>query len=661
MKAWWTAAELALQTLPGLPTTKRKINEAAQHQGWAERVSAGGQKLARVRKGRGGGVEYHYSVLPVQAVAALAARGLVVEASPADAARAAPVTKEGAWAAFDGLPEARKATARFRLDVLREIDALRQAGHSATGAVAHVVEMHRAKARAGAGKHHDFSASTVAVWRAAVRGVARGDWLPALAPRSQGRTAQAEVSAEAWEFLKGDYLRLSAPTFESCMERLDETAKLHGWRLPSAKTLRRRLERDIPEPVRVAAREGYEKLERMFPPMIRDRSEFHALQAVNADGHRWDVFVQFPDRPKPQRPLMLAIQDLYSGKILAWRIAENEGADTVRLAFGTLFRSHGVPDLVWLDNGRGFASKWITGGSPSRFRFKVKPEDPVGVLTAAGCEVRWTRPYSGRSKPIERAFRDLCDHGARHPEFQGAYTGNSPLAKPEDYASRAVPLDTFKAVVGDVIRRHNAKAGRRTRVCRGVLSFDAAYEASLATAMVRRATEAQIRMCLLANEAATADRLTGAVTLFGNRYWADFLAERRGQKLTVRFDPDRLHEEPAHIYALTGEYLGAAALQEAAGFADAAAAREHARARTAWMRRQKELLELERRLSARDVADLLPDIIDDEDEAPPPARVVRMVGGLAAMPAPAAPAPDFIDRYAEALARQRPDHLRPVE
>ena len=77
------------------------------------------------------------------------------------------------------------------------------------------------------------------------------------------------------------------------------------------------------------AREGLEKLERMFPPIIRDRSEFHALQAVNADGHRWDVFVSFPDKQKPIRPLMLAIQDLYSGKILAWRIAENEGADTV--------------------------------------------------------------------------------------------------------------------------------------------------------------------------------------------------------------------------------------------------------------------------------------------------------------------------------------------
>lgn len=658
MKAWWTAQELALQTLPGLPTTKRKVNEVAAQQGWAERMNASGEPLSRKRAGRGGGLEYHYSVLPTSAVAALVARGQIITRT-----EVVEVPRSEAWAAYDALPEAKKAVAKFRLEILREVEALNRAGHSKTGAVAHVVAIHQAKVRNGADEP-TFKASTVYNWQKAVRGLNRGDWLPALAPLTQGRTATAECDPNAWEFLKGDYLRLAQPSFESCVERLADMAALNGWSIPSPKTLKRRLEREIPAPVMVLAREGYEKLERMFPPMIRDRSEFHALQAVNADGHRWDVFVQFPDKPKPIRPLMLAIQDLYSGKILAWRIAENEGADTVRLAFGDLFRTHGVPDLVWLDNGRGFASKWITGGTPNRFRFKVKAEDPVGVLTALGCEVRWTRPYSGRSKPIERAFRSLCDHGAKHPEFQGAYTGNSVAAKPEDYATRAVPLDVFKAVVGDVIRRHNAKVGRRSRVCRGVLSFDQAYEASLATALVRKATDAQLRMCLLAHEAVTADKLTGAVSLFGNRYWSEFLSEHRGQKVVVRFDPDRLHEEPAHVYSLASEYLGAADLQEAAGFADATAAREHGRARTAWLKSQKAMLDLERRLSATDVAALLPDI-DDDDDAPmaPATRVVRMIGGLAAAPSadPFEAAAPVMDRYAEALARQRPEHLRLIE
>ncbi|WP_269220957.1 DNA-binding domain-containing protein [Brevundimonas vesicularis] len=205
---WWTAQELAMQTLPGLPSTKRKINEMAAQQGWAGRVNTAGVRLARPRKGRGGGLEYHYTVLPVPAVAALSARGLVMN----QGAQAVVVPASEAWKAFDALPDDKKAKARFRLDVLREIEALRTAGASATGAVAQVVALHKARARAGDGDHHAFSAATVANWKKAVKGLPKGDWLPALAPRHQGRTATAECDPNAWEFLKGDYLRLASAT-----------------------------------------------------------------------------------------------------------------------------------------------------------------------------------------------------------------------------------------------------------------------------------------------------------------------------------------------------------------------------------------------------------------------------------------------------------------
>jgi len=658
VKAWWSAQELALQALPGLPATKRGVAQVADRLGWASRTNAAGMKLARARKGRGGGVEYHYTVLPVQAVAALVARGFVL----AHEEPGKPVLpRSEAWAAFEQLPQAKRDLARFRLEVLKEVEALKVAGYSAVGAVTHVVELHRAKARAGEGAEHNFGPATVYNWQKLIRGLDKGDWLPALAPRTQGRTATAECDPEAWEVIKGDFLRLARPSFESCYERLCGLAEAKGWAVPSAKTLKRRIEKEIPAPVMVLAREGYEKLERMFPPMVRDRSEFHALQAVNADGHRWDVFVKWPGKDKPIRPLMVAIQDLYSNKVLAWRLADSEGADTIRLAFGDVFRDFGVPEHVWLDNGRGFASKWITGGTPNRYRFKVKAEDPVGVLTALGCEVHWTRPYSGRSKPIERSFRDLCDHGAKHPEFQGAYTGNKPEAKPEDYASRAVPLDVFRRVVADVIRRHNAKVGRRTRVCRGDLSFDQAFDASYAGALIRKATAAQLRMCLLAAEAVAADKLTGEVRLFGNSYWGDFLGQHRGERLVVRFDPDRLHDEAVHVYTTAGVYLGAAELREAAGFADAAAAREHSRKRAAYLKRQKELLDLERRLSAAQVAALLPEVEEELDDEPPTPKAVRMIAGLAAAPAAAPASTPFIDRFAEAVARSRPDHLRVVD
>ena len=59
---WWTAAELAEAALPDLPASARRINILATECGWRECAGR-----ARRRAGKGGGWEYHYSLLPSRA------------------------------------------------------------------------------------------------------------------------------------------------------------------------------------------------------------------------------------------------------------------------------------------------------------------------------------------------------------------------------------------------------------------------------------------------------------------------------------------------------------------------------------------------------------------------------------------------------------------
>lgn len=601
MIEWRTASEYAGLGLPDLPTTPRGVNKMAKDQGWAERQNMAGDALARARKGRGGGTEYHYTLLPTRAQAALVKR----ETKTGGEARE-PRGKGEAWAWFERLTEKRKSKARERLAALDAIRALERGGLQKNTAV------HEIAGQIGAG------ASTVWSWFEMVGGLDREDWLPALAPRHGGRQKTVDCDPRAWDFIKVDYLRLSKPSLTSCYRRLEATAADQGWTIPSARTLERRIEREIPEAILVMSREGMDALSRMYPPQERDRTGFHALEAVNADGHKWDVFVKWPDGTIG-RPMMLAIQDLYSNKILAWRVGQSEHSDLIRLAFADVFRRHGIPDLCWLDNGRGFASKLITGGMSNRYRFKVKAEEPCGILTALGVEVCWTRPYSGQSKPIERAFRDLCDSVAKHPAFEGAYTGNSPTTKPENYASKAVPLETFLEIAGQGIRLHNAQPNRNTLVCQRRMSFDQAFEESYARSLIRKAGEEQLRMCLLAAESVRADRRSGAVKLLDNRYWAECLHDHRGQPLTVRFDPDNLHEG-VHLYRLDGAYIGEADCIERAGFADKAAAREHGRNRAQFIKGAKLKADAERRMSLDDLAKLIPAI---EESEPPETKTVR--------------------------------------
>jgi len=617
--SWLTAIEIAVLALPGLPATKRKVNQKAKQAGWTTQIDTNGKPLFRRRKRRGGGLEYHYSVLPPQAVAALATRGLIAVAKPAFEARTVQAVNGSphgsaqlCWDGFEALPNSKKRIAKARLDTLKRVEALVRAGQTRTAAVSY------SAVEAG------VSSATIYNWQTLIRGLRADARLPALAPKTVGRVKLADCPDEALEIIKSDWLRLSKPSFEACFDRLQLIANDKGWRLPASRTLLRRLQAQIPEAVQVMCRDGVEKLERMFPPMDRDRSHFHAMEALNADGHRWDVFVVDEPGGKPYRPLLMAIQDLYSNKFVGWRFAKSEGADTVRLAFGDVFRDYGIPDRVWLDNGRGFASKWITGGTPNRFRFKVKPEDPVGVLTALGIQIHWTRPYRGQSKPIERAFRDFCDRISKHPAFEGAYTGNSTSTKPENYGSRAIPFGEFKAIVEAGIHQHNAKVGRRTRVCQAQHSFDQVFEKSYADAPVRRASEAQLRSFLLAAEKRFSDRKTGAVELFGNRYWSEEIAALRGTHVVIRFDPDRLMD-PVHVYRLDGSYVGIAGVMHAGRFDDVAAARDHENRRKKWLKAQKELAAFEKTLRPAEIAAMLPEI-DELPELPRP-KVARLVAG----------------------------------
>jgi len=505
------------------------------------------------------------------------------------------------------LPEKAKAAARQRLAAVDQVDAL-AATMTRTAAVALVAAQ------------ADVAASTLWTWLQLAAGVARADRLPALAPRHKGRTETAACDPRAWDFLVADYLRPEQPSFAACYRRLTEAAAAQGWApVPAAKTLQRRLERDIPRGAQVLARKGAQAAKAVYPHQTRDRGVFHALEAVNADGHRFDVFVRWEDG-SIGRPVMVAVQDLYSGMVLAHRIDRTENWTAVRLAFADLVESFGIPDKCWLDNGRNFASKWLTGGAPNRYRFKVRDDEPAGVLTQLGVEIHWTTPYHGQAKPIERAFRDLCEEIAKHPACAGAYCGNRPDAKPENYGSKAVPIAGFQALVAAEIARHNSRPGRRSANAAG-RSLAETFRASFAAAVTaRRAGPEQRRLLLAAAEAVTARRPTGEVVLEGNRYWAEPLADEAGRKLVLRFDPQNLLR-PVSVYALDGRYLCDAPVIEATGFDSVDAAREHARLRRSWLKAQREMLAAERRLTIDQVAALLP---APEPVAVPAPKVVRL-------------------------------------
>ncbi|MEM1077425.1 MAG: transposase domain-containing protein [Pseudomonadota bacterium] len=599
---WWSAQEIADKALPGVPSTKRRVNAMADREGWQ-----GHPKLARKRRGRGGGWEYHWTLFPVLAQRKLLSEQTVSTDHPE------PIERGDAWHAFEGLPARAKKTAETRLDALDKVARFERGGLSRTQAVAEVASL------------LELGSRSIWNWFEMVEGVAVEDRLAYLAPRHRRgarKTRRAECDAAFWEMLKGDFLRLGGPPFRQCYDNACEIANTKGWANLTYRTALRRMESDVPSVVRVFKREGEAGLQKAFPPMIRDRSGMVAMEGVNADCHKIDVFVEWPDGTI-NRPQIIAFQDLYSGKILSWRVDHDPNKVAVMSAFGEMVETYGIPRHCTFDNGREFANKWLTGGAPTRFRFKIRDDDPLGVLPMLGIELHWARPGHGQAKPIERAFRELATRVAQDPRFDGAYVGNRPDAKPENYGSRAIPADKFLEVLDQGIVAHNAREGRLSDTAKG-RSFDETFAESFQAAPIRQATSEQRRLWLMAQEVRKLHARHGAVKLFDNGYYSDWMGEHAGRKVVLRFDPEHLHEG-LHVYDLDGAYLGFAACREKVGFYDVASAREAAKLDRQRRKLVRQLAETEVSIKPDQVAAHLDEIRALRDEAPEPlvAKVVQ--------------------------------------
>lgn len=638
---WWTAEEIALAKLPDLPGTKQGVNLRADQESWRSRPGC-----ARRRPGRGGGWEYHWSVLPKRAQSKLL---LAVERKAAPTTNAADM-----WHVFDRLPEKTKEKARKRLEVIHNVEALYRAGET------HVVAVHQAAILGG------VSDRSVYNWLAMIEGIEEGDRLAFLVPRHRMVERKPRIAKDVkpfMDFLKSTYLRIAPQSFRQCHRKAMEKAKKEGWNTLIERTAWRRIEKEVPRVSRVFLTEGVEGLERCFPAQIRDRSSLGAMGGVNADCHKIDVFVEWPDGTI-NRPQIVAFQDLYSNKFLSWRVDHTPNSVMVMAAFGEMIEKYGIPKRCLFDNGREFANKWMTGGTPTRFRFKVREDDPLGVLPLLGIDISWARPASGQSKPIERAFRDLASNIAKDPRFSGAYVGNRPDAKPENYASKAIPAETFLRVLDEGIREHNAREGRLTDTAQG-RSFDETFAESYSAIPIRKATEEQRRLWLMGQHVGKLNKTNGSIKYLGNIYHSDWMSQHPGRAIVARFDPENLWEGLS-VYDKDGSYLGFAECQQKVGFFDLASAGKLARRKARIKRAERDLKKAHAPLSVDEVARSYDDLTP-EPEADLAAKVVSPEFGRSeAAPQHAKPLyePEFdpeIEAEREAMILQMPERAEAEE
>ena len=173
----------------------------------------------------------------------------------------------------------------------------------------------------------------------------------------------------------------------------------------------------------IFAREGEKAAkDKKLPSLKRDYTRLDVGDEIVADGHVLDFDLINPFTGKPKRLTLIAFQDCASRDILGWEIMPTENTQAIASAFrNAVLRLGKLPKIVYLDNGRAFKGKYFTGCQ------SFMESGIGGIYESLGITVKFTQPYNGRSKIIERYFREFTESLAVTQDF---YVGNSIANKP---------------------------------------------------------------------------------------------------------------------------------------------------------------------------------------------------------------------------------------
>lgn len=226
---------------------------------------------------------------PIQANTPLAGLPVVATAPAA-------IDADALHVAYRQAPKQSKARADNLCAAVIEFEGLRATGETKSNAEAHI------KAA--------YNISPATLWRArdVVKGQPRELWAALLLPCYKGRTKEAELTGEAWDWIKSHYLSTSEPPARVVIKEARKQAKISGWVLPSDKTILRKINA-LPATITILGRKGKEAFDATFPAAERDFTAYGLHDVWVSDGRRVDVFCRWPDGTV-SRPFVVAWCDM---------------------------------------------------------------------------------------------------------------------------------------------------------------------------------------------------------------------------------------------------------------------------------------------------------------------------------------------------------------
>jgi hypothetical protein len=467
----------------------------------------------------------------------------LAQALPEASAEPAP-RYSALWVWYEKLDTPSKDKANAAFEAVKDFYDARDAGVSIGMASAAVTQK------------HGISATTLWRYRNDVDGHPRGHWLPLLAPRYCGNGQEAEFTEEAWAWILDKHLEQTEIETSVLVRLACHEGEGRGWVIPSTRTVDRRLKRESAG-ITILGRRGARALEASFPTAEKDWASIPLHEMWVSDGCRLNYVARWPDGSQG-RPFVVVWQECRSRLPLSCKGYLNPCGELVMTAFLEAIKNCGYkPNLMKLDNGREYANKAFTGGQKTRYRFKLKPGEPIGVATQMGINVEWAKPARGRDKIIE-SFNRFMHANLKSMGYAEAYCGKDALSKPEDFDPRkAVPIELVNKAMGEFLHWFSTQHKHRGHGMNG-RTPQAVYEELLPTINKAEHTPdpAHLRLLLMAVKTLKPDKdeATFKFKLDGygeRRYWSEEFSRlplaARQKKYHVWYHPEN-PDLPVSIY-----------------------------------------------------------------------------------------------------------------
>ena len=381
--------------------------------------------------------------------------------------------------------------------------------------------------------------------------------------RNKWKKGTSSIDETIWQAFLYYYLDEAQHPVTKCLEYTKMWAQEKRpdlyTQIPAYPSFYRRL-KSVPEGVKVLGREGHKAFnDRCAPYIKRIYDEMQSNEWWIADNHTFDVMVR-DKSGKLHRPYLTAFLDARSGIFTGYYITYNPGSEATLIALRKGILEYGIPDNIYVDNGREFLTFDIGGLGHRKKKPKNGEEtfEPPGVFKRLGINMTNAIVRNAKAKIIERRFNDVKNGLSR---LFNTYTGGSVVEKPErlKYVLKKDAIytdDEFQEYVDAILKYYFNMMEYDGPVAedKGKLKMDV-FNEHLIKRRVAAAEELNL-MLMRSSRPQAVGRRGVHLDINGGRleYWNDELLMRHfGEKVYFRYNPNDLKE--VRIYNLEDKYL----------------------------------------------------------------------------------------------------------